>query len=139
MFIKSISISFFIFFAIPTFSQSKYSYEQLKNQPLITKDNASKIITYKNTPESVVTYFYASKIREDNLWNQVIDPSTNLEDYEKWKFLKFQILGKTKLDTNRVWIKIVVEIEYKGEKDSETDEVEVKLINGKWVIMRVPH
>jgi hypothetical protein len=44
----------------------------------ITVDNAKSVTSFENTPESVVTYFFASRIRKDNEWEKVCLPKENV-------------------------------------------------------------
>ena len=140
-------LTLFIAFHITiSFSQSDSISEKYENSQLITIENAHKIDSLKNTPASIVTYFYASKIRKDNKWKKVIPLEENRSErlkrklitYSKWTITQFKLVSKTSYEKDKLWIKVFFEIEYKGQKDSGTDDVTVELINGKWVITSVP-
>jgi len=129
-----------------SFSQSDYTWEKYENPLMITEDNVSTIDNFENTPESIVTYFYASKIRKDNKWEKVLPNEDNRSErlkrkliaYEEWTIVRFQLVSKTEYSKDNLWVKVFFEIDYYGQKDSGTDEVTIKLINGKWIITSVP-
>jgi len=128
------------------FSQSDYKWEEFEDPLMIDKTNAKKVKKYENTPESVVTYFYASRIRGDNKWEKIIPPEAErsdrlerkLETYAKWNITKFHLVSKTEYEKNKYWVKVYFEIEINGKTDSGTDEATVILKNGKWIISSVP-
>jgi len=138
----------FILIAIFSFSgsyaQPDIDWEPIKDAPTITTANAQKIKKYKNTPESLLTYFYASKIRQDKKWQKLLPTDRSkklnyaLEEYEEWTFTKFRLVSKAKSPSGTLWVKIFMEIEYKGRVDSGQDEAALKLEKGKWVIVSLP-
>ncbi|EAY27880.1 hypothetical protein [Microscilla marina] len=117
-----------------------------KKAKLIEAKSARKVRRFKNKPGSLVTYFYASKIRQDQKWKKVLPKKTPwsrrltyaLNKYKDWTFTKFRLVSKKEHKPSKLWVKIWVEIEYKGRKDSGTDEVSLELIDGKWVIVSLP-
>ncbi|OQX97413.1 MAG: hypothetical protein B6I20_12710 [Bacteroidetes bacterium 4572_117] len=127
-------------------AQGNTGWITIDNQQLIDSTNTQNFMEFENTPESVVNYFYASKIRNDSLWKNVLplekEQSLRLKSklvkYSQWKFHKMKILQKKAFAENAFWIKIFMEIEYKGQKKSGKDELDVQLINGKWTITSVP-
>ena len=130
-----------------SFSQSKYKWEKYENPLLIKNDSTTTIDNFENTPESIVTYFYASKIRKDSKWEKVLPNEDNRSASLKKALLllqehltitQFQLVSKAEYSKNELWIKVFFEIEYNGKKKSGTDEVTVKLINGKWFITNLP-
>lgn len=126
--------------------QIHYKTEVYENPLLIDSTNAHTIQSFENTPESIVTFFYASKIRNDEKWKKVVLPEpersnrlkSKLEKYDKWKFIKFRLVSKKIYSDTDLGIKINMEIEVGGEKEKGEDVVEVNLIDGKWMITSVP-
>jgi len=112
----------------------------------ITADNAKSVTSFENTPESVVTYFFASKIRTDNEWEKVCLPkekrsdkfTRGLKEYDSWIFTKYKYVDTKEFEKNKLWVKIYMEITFKGDSDSGEDEVTVELVDGKWLITEVP-
>ena len=128
-------------------SDQKEDYAtKIANAPMLDNTNAKTIKSYENTPESVVTYFYASKIRGDDKWKEVMIPESEwdervkykVEKYSKWTITKFQLREKKKSGETSYYIKIYMEIEVDGKKDGGEDTVTVKMINGKWTIISIP-
>ncbi len=129
-----------------SFSQNDETWELLSDAPLITTQNAPEISRFKNNPESIITYFYASKIRQDNLWREVLPKEKNwterlrykVKKYENWTIKEFQLRKKNEYEKDKMWVEIFMKIEYQGKTDSGTDEVELEKIEGKWVITSIP-
>ncbi len=141
-----LTILVFSFLTQAAFSQQDDDWIVYEDAVLIDSSNASSIKDFENTPESIVTFFYASKIRNDNEWLKVIPEegdrserlNRKLEEYENWTFTKFKLVSKMESSEKQLWIKIFMEIVYEGGVDSGTDEVTVELIDGKWIITSVP-
>jgi len=94
-------------------------------------------------PESMVIYFYASMIRKDNKFKEVLPKDSgklesDLKEYATWKFKKFYLKESMKESRNRMYIKIYFEIEFEGGIDTGTDEVTFGLVDGKWQITDLP-
>lgn len=112
----------------------------------VTIENAKDVNTFQNTPESVVIYFFASRIRKDKEWEKVCptpDKRTDelkrgLEEYNKWTFTKCRFVEKKEFEKNKFWVKVYMEINIDGETDNGEDEATVEFIDGKCVITDVP-
>jgi hypothetical protein len=112
----------------------------------ITKENAADVKTFDNTPESVVMYFYASRIRGDKEWEKVIQQpdersdrmNRKLEDYAQWTILEYKFVSKVDKGDDRAFVKLWMKINVEGETDEGEDEAEVELIDGKWLITSIP-
>lgn len=117
-----------------------------KKAPLIDATSARKVNRFKHTPAALITYFYASRIRQDKRWKKVLPKKKQwsrklkyaIKEYSNWVFTKFKLVSKKEYSSGKMWVKIWIEIEYKGRKDSGTDEVALELKNGKWVIVGLP-
>ncbi len=129
-----------------SFSQNDETWELLSDAPLITTQNAPEISSFENNPESIITYFYASKIRQDNSWREVLPKEKNwterlrykVKKYENWTIKEFQLRKKNEYEKDKMWVEIFMKIEYQGKTESGTDEVELEKIDGKWVITSIP-
>ncbi len=145
-YIKKIPLFILLFINILCFSQTDEKWEAITDTLLITTQNASNITHYKNTPESITTYFYASKIRQDQAWKEVLPPEENwtkrlqykVAKYKNWTIKQFRLLKKTEFEKDKFWIKIFMKIEYNGKTETGTDEVTLEKINNKWVITSIP-
>jgi hypothetical protein len=127
--------------------QSKESKQKaLPPETEITGDNAGQVTSFDNTPESVVMYFYASRIRKDNDWEKVCQPADQqsdkmkrkLNEYSKWTFTKYKYVSKKEFEPNKFWVTLHMAITVEGESDEGEDEATVEMIDGKWVVTEVP-
>ena len=109
-------------------------------------DNPESITSFdENDIESMVTYYFASRIRGDKKWKEVLPPEEEwngrmkrkIEKHNGWKFLDFKNLGYSEGKYGQ-YVKVHVTIEYKGRQDGGEDEVEVSNKSGKWQIVSVP-
>jgi hypothetical protein len=133
-------------FAFPAFSQSSYTWKEFPNSKEITVANAGEVKTFENTMQSVVDYFYASRIRKDSEWEKVVPVAAErsermlreLTKYDTWTITKYHIVSSTEFEPGKFWVKIYMEISIDGRTKGATDEADVELINGKWVITSVP-
>lgn len=132
----------FLIFSVFSFSQEMDPVEKISNAPVITTSNASTFISYENTLESVVTYFFASQIRKDNEWQKVVSSPQErtelmqhlLHKYETRTVTKFQLSGKVEHETGKFWVFVKIEIMENGKTNNVVGRVEVELINSKLVI-----
>lgn len=96
------------------------------------------------TPSEVVAVFYDSRIRGDDRWKEVLvpEPSGRLERslkrIEDWTFIEFEVVGEEPSSSGGVWVKVRFTIEIDGDRDSGTDEVELKQVDGRWRISDIP-
>lgn len=129
-------------FALSFYSQVADSAGYYRNAITIDKSNADTIRHFSNTPESVAVYFYASKIRNDSLWLNVLPDKANwserlkgrLERAGNWKYISFKLVKKINYAETRVFVKAFLSFKIEGNIQSGKDDVEVDLINGKWLI-----
>jgi hypothetical protein len=127
-------------------SSKKAQQKPLPPETEITSENAKQVVAFDNSPESVVMYFYASRIRKDNDWEKVCQSADQrsdkmkrkLEEYSKWTFTKYRYVSKKEFEPNKFWVTIHMAITVEGDSDEGEDEATVELIDGKWVITEVP-
>lgn len=129
-------------------SQSDGTYLQ---PSVIDSTMAEKINTFDpSKPESVLTYFLASKIRGDSDWEEVVPTLSQrgarlrigLQAYkeENWQFIKAQLLDKENINANSCWIgvSLTINIADEGEQESGEDEFTLKRFGSEWLIVEVP-
>lgn len=135
------------FLSLGSFSQTERIWEKIENAPVITPENAGDFLTHENTLESVMNYFYASQIRKDTLWENVVlshyyqgeRMQHKLEQYEKWTITKFNLVSKTEYAPGKFWVKVYFElIGPDGRKDGGIDQAEIQLVNRGWTIISIP-
>ena len=143
---RSILTIFIVFIGFSVFSQ-KIKWEDIKNAPVITPENATSVTDYENTPESVVSYFFASFIRRDSDWENVVPEqksrSGRLKNHlsvyqEDWTFTEFHLVSKAEPEKGKCLIKFHSTVKYGDNVDTGVSEIELELIDGKWVITSVP-
>jgi hypothetical protein len=118
----------------------------LPSGTLITAENANQVTGFENTPESVLMYFYASRIRKDNAWEKVCLPEQQRSDYMKrqlekyagWNITKYQYVSKKEFEPGKFWVNLYMEIIFNGRADDGHDEATVEKIDGRWVITDIP-
>ena len=103
---------------------------------MITVENAHEIDSFDPANvESMIDYYFASRIRGDQKWKEVLQDPTewsnrmkySIDEHDKWNFLEYKNDGFK--DGSDRWVSIWVKIEYNGRTDSGTNEVEVKKLN----------
>ena len=138
---KIFAALFLILLASTVSSQVLDSAGYYINAITIDKSNAGTINSFSNTPESVAAYFYASPIRNDSLGLNVLPDKVNwserlkrrLERSKNWKYLSFKLVKKINYAETRVFVKAFLSFEIDGNIQSGKDDVEVNLVNGKWM------
>jgi hypothetical protein len=128
-----------------TFFLQSYSQDLIKST--ITVKNAALINTYDiNDIESMVTYYFASRVRNDDEWKKVIPDSTewssrmvySLNKHNQWNFVEFKNLGFYSGEHGS-GVKVYFKIEVNGHIYDGKDDVELKKKNNRWVISNVPN
>lgn len=99
-----------------------------------------------DSPEAVVAYFYASRIRGDGKWQDALPPLAKrskrvaesldykLEKMTHWQLKGVRLVGRQDAGVGKVAIKILFFFEDK----TDFDEGEVELIDGRWYFTRPP-
>lgn len=114
---------------------------------VITPANASQVVSFDNTPESVVMYFYASMIRGDKAWEKVCPDEPHQSkmfrgkmdrDYSHWNFIKYHFVKKEEFEKDHFYVTIYMEILVDGKTEDGEDQVTVEKINGKWKVVDIP-
>lgn len=126
----------------------EYDWNFYEDPEVIDKSNASDFMDFSaDDPESMVKYFYASKIRGDEKWKDVLQSESEWSDrlkyslakYEKWNFTSFHLVKKKRHSESGWWIAAYFEIEVNGHKDGGTDEVSLQFNGSEWIITEVPN
>lgn len=143
---KTVLPFLFIFFTVISYSQTERVWEKFDDVQVITTANASSFESYENTLESVLNYFYASRIRKDEEWMNVFLPLGEwderivhkLEKYDQWTITNFHLVSKSEYAPGKFYVKVYFKIEMNGRSEDGIDTAEVQLIDGKWVITSIP-
>jgi hypothetical protein len=113
--------------------------------------NTADLAPGQASPEAAVVHVYASLIRGDTRFREVIAPSSILppdisEDLRNYSFMetitwdvkRVKLHSRRQYQPGRMWITLWMEVSYQGELDEGTDEVELILVEGKWYVVRLP-
>ena len=111
----------------------------------LKKDTARGVAPGHGSPEAAVVHFYASRIRGDDRYKEVLPPGweqsgmlrRKLGKMSTWTFHEVTLLKRKKID-HGYWIKLRMTIGYRGRTKTGTDEASVNRINGKWYVTRPP-
>lgn len=143
---KSVLFLLLVFFTRVSHSQTEQVWIKIEEPPLITVDNASSFEVYENTPESVLNYFYASRIRKDREWEKVVplpedrseELDLQLERYNTWTITNFHLVSISVSKYTKALVKVYFKIEMNGRSEDGVDTAKLKIIDGKWTIISVP-
>ncbi len=120
-------------------------WEAYDFQFIITPENAEGLNPGTGSPEAVVIQFYASIMRGDECYKNVIpenmdgfDIGRALEEVKSWEFLEVKLLKRKIAGEGEYWVKLYMKIKYKGDVDSGTDEATVTKIGGRWLLTDPP-
>lgn len=110
----------------------------------IDAESAEGLAPGTSSPEAAVTHFYASRIRGDDLYREVLVPDrserleSTLERLDEWTFTRFRLVEKQERSPGSLWVTVWFEIEVGDDVDSGEDEVGVREVDGLWLIESVP-
>lgn len=128
-------------FEIPKTATTKEGWEVYENGLTVNEEMAPGA----DSPEAAVAHFYASLMRGDEKYLDVLPPRDGWSDSLKrkmkevlsWKFVEVR-MERRKIDKDRAVIKLWMKIEFDGKSDSGTDDIEVEKAGGKWIVVRPP-
>ena len=144
--LKALVVVTFLLWAGFSFGQDKLIWVDCDPPLEIDSLFSTKVIDFKNTPESILIFFYASQILKDTRWEEVIPEKADrnptlvekLQAYNNWNFKKIKLVSKCEYAPGKLWIRILMEVEFDGKIKTGEDEVSLSKINGRWVIVSVP-
>jgi hypothetical protein len=123
------------------------SCSSVGKRDIITVENAAKVTKYdENDIESMVTYYFASRIRKDEDWKNVLPDSERWSEkmkisiniHNQTEFIEFQNKGFAE-NNHGAYVNVNFKIKNKrGKVKGGNDEVELKKSNDKWIISKVP-
>ncbi|MBI2901622.1 MAG: hypothetical protein HYY17_15675 [Planctomycetes bacterium] len=125
---------------------AKEGWEDYVEPPMYDAEKVKDLAPGLDSPEAAVVHFYASRIRGDEKWKEALPPrekwdkslERKLAKMEKWVFKKMQLVGRKKVGEDEWYVKIYMEVEIEGKKDSGKDTATVRRIEGKWYVARPP-
>jgi hypothetical protein len=114
--------------------------------PEISAENAAGLSPGTSSPEAAVVHYFASRIRGDTDYEQVLAPPEHresrldraVEEHNSWQFTGFRLVGRKDYRDGILLIQVWFSIEYNGRTDSGTDEAAVQQFDGQWYVVGVP-
>jgi hypothetical protein len=131
-------------FSPPTTRDGGSGWLEYVDAAPLDRSSARGVAPGDASAEAAVTHFYASRLRGDERWREVLTspPSARLErglaELQSWKFHSFQLVARKERAPGSLWVRVRFEIEVDGDRDEGTDEVGVRLVDGRWRIESVP-
>lgn len=128
----------------PVVAPGDDGWETYVDPPTYDAETAEGVAPGDRSPEAAVVHFYASRLRDDRRYRDVLvpEPSDRLErkldTYDDWKFRAFRLVGRKATSADRYWVEIWFEIDIDGDVDDGTDEVTVRRVGDGWRIEQVP-
>lgn len=121
-------------------------WEIYENPLTLTKESVKGLAPGVDSPEAAVVHFYASKIRGDDCYKDVLPADKeklkrltySLQKMAAWKFREVTLLKREAFAPGKYWIKIKMTAEIEGKIESGTDEATVEKIAGKWYVTEPP-
>ena len=112
----------------------------------LTVDNAAGVAPGGGSPEAAVAHFYASRIRGDERWREVLPPESEwdvslprkLAKMEPWGFEGLRFLQRKPKSRGRFWIKVGLDVRLGERLKSVVNEVTVQSRGDGWVVTRPP-
>src|SRR6478735_1257235 len=144
--------TFFLLFLIPVFGFFVLPQPDVWTactKTTLSDATAAKGITSfdRKDPESMIIYFYASMVRKDGKWKDVLsdekeynsDMKRTLEKYKTWDVNKFQLVKYMNTEENKRYVKIKITLVENGViQKAGTDDVTVQMKDGQWAIVELP-
>ncbi len=127
---------------------TEYDWNNYADEDYYHSYNATEVVNYDyKDPASLVRYFYASKVRGDTKWEEVITPVGKrsqkleyaLEAYENLKLEGFTLKSIKRFSENRWWIKVSFKMVINTSLRNVDDEVTVeRQEDGTYIIVGLP-
>lgn len=138
-------------FKPPKITWAPEGWEAYVDSKIIDINSAKGLFPGQASPEAAVTHFYASFIRGDQRYREVLPgyyhqdvqqtPEAlrrRLQEYEKWKFERVQLFQRKHVPPNVYWVQVYMEVSFQNESESGTDEIMVQKIDGEWYVVSPP-
>ena len=128
----------------PFLKKNSDGWENYSVPIILTTDTVKGYAPGTGSPEAPVIHFYASKIRGDHCFKQVLFSkredllNRKLKQMQNWKYIEIRLIKRKKVAETKFWINIFMKLEIDGKIDSGSDEVSVEKIDGAWYIRNLP-
>ncbi len=130
----------------PATEPAENGWEQYESSPTITSENADGIRPGTGSPEAAVAHFYASRIRGDQAWEEVLPEEGDRSDMllrklqrmADWRYASMALVARKPKSQQRFYVRVALEVEAAGKLKTAQNEVTVQLIDERWLVMRPP-
>lgn len=131
-----------------SYSQTDCAWEKIGGTKYVEAKDTYKYVDYKkDDPTSVICYFYACKIRQDENWETVVVDKTRWDDdfinrmheYHRFVFTAFRLEEKCTKEEKKISfnVRIVVSNDEFKYWEGFNDEVFLQKKGSKWKITRI--
>lgn len=96
------------------------------------------------TPEDAVVHFYASRIRGDGRWEEVVPAERSdvlvrkLEKLAGWRIRTLRLVARKARGGGRYYVKVALDVEREGRPIAFRDDVTVERHADRWWVTRPP-
>lgn len=134
-------------FVPPSTRPGEDGWEEYVDAEPLTPEQAVGCAPGTATPEGALLHFYASRMRGDDRWEEVMIPERGrrlerkLKELATWRFLEVKLVARTVPPDMPDWvrIKLAFRIEVRpGKVDSGEDDAGVQQVDGAWRVGRIP-
>jgi hypothetical protein len=131
-------------FVQPEVNAGEDGWEIYVGETAVTRGAAELMTPGTVSPEAAVMHFYASLIRGDQRYEEVLVPERSKKLEQKlarvlgWTFHEVRLKRRKASGEGEMWIKVYYDLEIGGERESGTDDVGVERIDGQWYVSSVP-
>ena len=118
------------------------------DSPNLGPDEAKDLRPGAATAEAAVVHYFASRVRRDKAYEEVLPPADKrgrrfrkkLAKHDTWRFLRFQLKSRQAEpdEKGKIWMKFYFMVLIGGKVDDGTDDVGVQKVGDKWVVVSVP-
>jgi len=132
--------------AAPAIEAGEDGWENYASTAELAPDTADGVAPGGVSPEAAVAHFYASRMRGDSRWSEVLPPEgeregvleRKLAKMKDWGYEGLRFLKRKPKSRGRYWVKVGLDIRLGDRLKSITNEVTVQEREGSWVVIRPP-
>lgn len=116
--------------------------------PTYGQDDVLELRPGTGTPEAAVVHYFASRMRRDDAFEEVLPPAgergrrlaRKLAVHDTWEFRRFRLVTREAEpdEEGYLWLKVHFEVRIGGKVDAGTDDVGVKRVGERWLVVSVP-
>lgn len=121
-------------------------WEAYVDAPIHDATNVAELAPGTLSPEAAVIHFYASRIRGDERYLEVMPPpeqrhpvvARKLAKMAAWSFEQVKLVARSERGRDKFYIKIALTIRFRDKTKAFTDDVTVQQSAEQWLVVRPP-